>query len=89
MSQPPRSLREIKNDFFQNMKYMVKYHFDISLVKGSITISDLEKVAKKKGQGWYFHDKFIDENNQLKRGELADFVHQNISEFSFYEPDIV
>lgn len=89
MSQPPRSLKEIKNDFLQVVKPVILKHFGIKLTKNMITIEDLKNIAEQSDSDWYFYDTFIDENNRLKQVELQDFVHNNISQFSFYKADIV
>lgn len=89
MSQPPRNLKEIRNDFLQIVKPTILIHFGINLTKNMITILDMKEVAQKNGSDWYFFDRFIDENNRLKQVELQDFVHNNISQFSFYKADVV
>lgn len=89
MSQPPRSLKEIRNDFFQIVKPVILTHFGIKLTKKMITIKDLKNIAEQNDSDWYFSAKFIDENNLLKQVELEDFVYNNISQFSFYKPDVV
>ena len=89
MSQPPRTLSQIKRAFLDVVQNTISECGMGCILPGKVILADVCLYAEKIGSDWYFLKVFIDENNRLDRQKLKDFVHENISEFSFYQSDVV
>lgn len=87
-SAPIRDKKAIKNDFLQIVGGVVKQEFNIRLTPSIISKDDILLYANKDRNDYYFKEKFYIDG-KLNHDTLIDFTHQNISEFSFYQPDVV
>ena len=82
--------KAIKRQFCTILLGFILTEFGIRISNGSISEQDLELFSLIDGNNtFYFLNKFLDNQNLLDHQKLQDFVYENISEFSFYTPDVV
>lgn len=80
----------IKRQFCKIVGGIVLKEFDIKLSNGTISQEDLKLFSVNYGNNtFYFLNSFLDNKNYLDHQKLEDFVYNNISQFSFYKPDVV
>ncbi len=80
----------IKRRFCTILLGFILTEFGIKISKGSISEEDLELFCLRDGNNtFYFLNKFLDNQNLLDNKKLQDFIYENISEFSFYSPNVL
>ncbi len=82
--------KAIKRQFCTILLGFIQKEFDIRISNGSISEQDLELFSLRDGNNtFYFLNKFLDDKHLLDHQKLQDFVYNNISQFSFYNADVV